>query len=82
MADEAYRAVFLRVHPTGKMVLSLNGKQAPAEFDLVVGDDGRVTGSAKVAQTAFGMKPYSALFGALKVADEVVVTVEANLQSR
>jgi carbon-monoxide dehydrogenase large subunit len=23
MADEAYRAVFLRVHPTGKMVLSL-----------------------------------------------------------
>jgi aerobic carbon-monoxide dehydrogenase large subunit len=23
MADEAYRAVFLRIHPTGKMVLSL-----------------------------------------------------------
>ena len=23
MTDEAYRAVFLRVHPTGKMVLSL-----------------------------------------------------------
>ena len=23
VADEAYRAVFLRVHPTGKMVLSL-----------------------------------------------------------
>jgi len=32
MADEAYRAVFLRVHPTGKMVLSLttepDGKDA------------------------------------------------------
>ena len=32
MADEAYRAVFLRVHPTGKMVLSLttegNGEEA------------------------------------------------------
>jgi carbon-monoxide dehydrogenase large subunit len=32
MADEAYRAVFLRVHPTGKMVLSLTteseGKEA------------------------------------------------------
>ena len=26
MADEAYRAVFLRVHPTGKMVLSLTTK--------------------------------------------------------
>ena len=30
MADEAYRAVFLRVHPTGKMVLS-----------LTIGSDGR-----------------------------------------
>ncbi len=32
MVDEAYRAVFLRVHPTGKMVLSLtteaDGKEA------------------------------------------------------
>lgn len=32
MTDEAYRAVFLRVHPTGKMVLSLttdpDGKEA------------------------------------------------------
>ncbi len=32
MADEVYRAVFLRVHPTGKMVLSLttdsDGKEA------------------------------------------------------
>jgi len=32
MADQAYRAVFLRVHPTGKMVLSLttepDGKEA------------------------------------------------------
>ncbi|MGI8412940.1 MAG: molybdopterin cofactor-binding domain-containing protein [Solirubrobacteraceae bacterium] len=26
MANEAYRAVFLRVHPTGKMVLSLTGE--------------------------------------------------------
>ena len=26
MADEAYRAVFLRVHPTGKMVLSLTSE--------------------------------------------------------
>ena len=26
MADEAYRAVFLRIHPTGKMVLSLTSE--------------------------------------------------------
>jgi hypothetical protein len=30
-----------------------------------------------VTQTAHAIKPYSALFGALKVADEVQVAVEA-----
>lgn len=57
--------------------LSLNGKQAPVEFDLAIGDDGDVSGGATVAQTAFGMKPYSALFGALKVADEVGIEIDA-----
>ena len=58
--------------------LSLCGRQALVVFDLTVGDDGRVTGSADVAQTAFGIKPYSALFGALKVADEVRVEIDSN----
>ena len=57
--------------------LSLCGRQALVVFDLTIGDDGRVTGSADVAQTAFGIKPYSALFGALKVADEVQVEIES-----
>ena len=38
MADEAYRAVFLRVHPTGKMVLSLTTEsdgQEPEYAQLV-----------------------------------------------
>ena len=33
MADEAYRAVFLRVHPTGKMVLSLTTDSDGSEPD-------------------------------------------------
>ena len=33
MADEAYRAVFLRVHPTGKMVLSLTTEADGHERD-------------------------------------------------
>jgi YceI-like domain len=57
--------------------LTLNGKQAPVTFDLTTADDGHVAGIAKVAQTAFGMKPYSALFGALKVADEVDIEIDA-----
>jgi hypothetical protein len=38
--------------------------------------DGHVRGSAVVKQTDWGIKPYSALFGTLKVADEVEVAVE------
>jgi hypothetical protein len=30
----------------------------------------------KVTQSAFGIKPYSALFGALKVADDVTVLID------
>jgi aerobic carbon-monoxide dehydrogenase large subunit len=41
VADEAYRAVFLRVHPTGKMVLSLtiesDGKEA--QYAQLVADE-------------------------------------------
>jgi polyisoprenoid-binding protein YceI len=49
-------------------------------FDLDVSDDGRVTGTATIKQTEWGMKPYSALFGTLKVADEVQVTIDAKLR--
>ena len=40
MADEAYRAVFLRVHPTGKMVLSLTTESdgREAEYAAIVAD--------------------------------------------
>ena len=43
MADEAYRAVFLRVHPTGKMVLSLTTESDGTEAEyaaLVAGELG------------------------------------------
>jgi len=58
--------------------LTLVGRTAPLSFDLTMGEDGTVSGSAVVKQSDWGIKPYSALFGALKVADEVVVAVEAN----
>jgi polyisoprenoid-binding protein YceI len=58
--------------------LRLNGTQAPVSFELATADDGRMTGSATVTQSAHGMKPYSALFGALKVADDVTVLIDGN----
>jgi polyisoprenoid-binding protein YceI len=60
--------------------LELGGRRGPVEFDLR-SRDGRLTGEAVVKQTAFGIKPYSALFGTLKVADEVRIGIDANQAS-
>jgi hypothetical protein len=59
--------------------LSLGGSGVPIAFDLAVSDDGRVTGTATVTQTAHGIKPYSALFGTLKVSDDVAVSIDARI---
>jgi hypothetical protein len=56
--------------------LELAGKRHPLAFELAAAEDGRLTGTATVKQSDWGMKPYSALFGTLKVADEVEVSVE------
>ena len=58
--------------------LTLVGNVRPIEFDLMVGDDGKLSGSSIVKQTNWGITPYSTLFGALKVADEVEVVVNAS----
>jgi polyisoprenoid-binding protein YceI len=58
--------------------LTVRGSTRPIAFDLVVAD-GRVRGTAILKQTEWGMKPYTALFGALKVADEVRVEIDAAL---
>ncbi|MEA2399618.1 MAG: hypothetical protein QOK00_21 [Thermoleophilaceae bacterium] len=62
--------------------LTIVGNTQPVEFDLVSGDGGELSGSAVVTQTAFSMKPYSALFGALKVKDEVQVMLEGHLDAQ
>jgi polyisoprenoid-binding protein YceI len=59
--------------------LTLAGTTRPLAFDLAVSDDGRLTGTAVVTQSQWGMKPYSALFGALKVADDVRVEIDTAL---
>jgi polyisoprenoid-binding protein YceI len=61
--------------------LTLAGKSAPLAFDLTTGDDGSLKTAAVIKQSDWGIKPYSALFGALKVADEVTVSIDAKLPS-
>jgi polyisoprenoid-binding protein YceI len=67
-----------RLHVTGDLEL-VNGVNLVA-FDITVSDDGRLAGSATVKQTEWGMKPYTALFGTLKVMDEVGVQIDAKLR--
>jgi polyisoprenoid-binding protein YceI len=72
-----------RVEPSGTALhvegeLTLRGATRPIAFDLA-NTDGALTGSAVVKQSAWGLKPYSALFGALKVVDEVEVSIDAKL---
>ena len=59
--------------------LELAGASSPIEFALSVSDDGRVNATATVTQTAHGIKPYSALFGTLKVSDDVEVSIDARI---
>jgi polyisoprenoid-binding protein YceI len=56
--------------------LTLAGTTHPIGFDLRVADDGTLSGSAIVTQSNWGMKPFSILFGTLKVVDEVEVVLE------
>jgi hypothetical protein len=59
--------------------LEMNGKTQPLNFELDLGIDGALSGTATVKQSNWGIKPYSGLFGTLKVRDEIEVTAEAPL---
>ena len=60
--------------------LELAGRRHAVTFDLAIAG-GQLEGTARIRQTDWGLKPYSALFGTLKVADEVVVAISATLPS-
>lgn len=59
--------------------LNLHGQSRPATFELGVGSDGHVTGTAPLVQSEWGIKPYRGLMGALRVRDSVEVVFEGIL---
>ncbi len=80
----AFRSREAHTAPGGRRIsvrgeLTLVGTTAPVVFDLTVGDAGALTGSVVLKQSDWGITPYSTLFGALKVSDEVEVSIDANL---
>ena len=87
--DEILRRLTIGFHSTsieiaaGGDLLSVQGELTlaaatrPVAFDVTVGADGSLSTAVKVKQSDWGIKPYSALFGALKVADEVEIDVSS-----
>jgi hypothetical protein len=63
----------------GQGELELVGTTRPVPLSLDIGADGQFTGSATVVQSEWGIKPYTGLMGALKVADPVEIRVEGRL---
>lgn len=57
--------------------LTIGDASRPIAFTVELGDEGALQASAVVKQSDWGIKPYSALFGALKVLDEVEVVLGA-----
>jgi polyisoprenoid-binding protein YceI len=59
--------------------LTLAGTTRPLTMQLAVVGDDRVAGTVALTQSDWGIKPYRGLMGALKVRDQVEITVEARL---
>ena len=72
----------IRTGATGGAIegtLTLNGKSRPVRLQVAEPAPGRYRGTATVLQSAFGIKPYTGFFGALKLKDEVTVDFEVDL---
>jgi hypothetical protein len=59
--------------------LTLNGRSQPVRLQLTSAAPGRYRGAVTIVQSAFGIKPYTGFFGALKLRDEVVAEFEVDL---
>jgi polyisoprenoid-binding protein YceI len=62
--------------------LDMAGSTRPVTAHLDVDAAGRVTATLPLAQSAWGIRPYRGLMGALKVRDEVEVVIAAQLPRR
>ena len=72
------------VEPSGEGLrvageLTLLGESRPVSVDVAMDDEGTLSGTFVLVQSDWGIKPYSTLFGTLKVNDEVAVAIDARL---
>jgi polyisoprenoid-binding protein YceI len=59
--------------------LALAGRSRPERLDVSLTAPGRYRATTKIRQTDFGIKPYSAFLGSLKVSDAVKIEAELDL---
>jgi polyisoprenoid-binding protein YceI len=67
---------------TAEGELTMAGSTRPVTAELDVDDAGGVRGTIPLTQSAWGIKPYRGLMGALKVRDELDVVIDARLPRR
>lgn len=53
--------------------LAFHGQQLPETFDIERQDDGSYRLSGRISQVRYGLKPYSAMMGALRLGDSVMI---------
>ncbi len=61
--------------------LRMAGRIRPVSFEVGIGPDGHVEGTFRLRQSDWGIKPYTALMGGLRVGDHVDVVLDARLPS-
>ncbi len=66
---------------TVRGTLSLAGQTAPVELNVQSAGSGKYQATTSIRQTDFGIKPYSAFLGSLKVRDVVDVEVQVDLST-
>lgn len=60
--------------------LTIDGTTRPASFALDL-DGGRARGTLTITQSEFGITPYKALMGALKVRDDIDVVLDVQIRA-
>lgn len=61
--------------------LTMHGRSQPVRLLLSQPAAGRYRGTTTFAQSAFGIRPYSAFLGALKLRDEVEIEFEVDIDA-
>lgn len=59
--------------------LTLRGVTRPLRLQVTQASPGKYRATGSIVQSAYGIKPYTAFFGALKVRDAIEVEVEADV---